>query len=394
MLSEAKDTSELMVDLAYAALYYNAPDIAEELGRLEDRLSDLAFDMRAICLIAARSRRDAEEMAGVLNVVSAIEKIGNAAVDIAGIVTRRLGIPSGLRSDLEQAEEVVTRVRVHDESTVDGQSLADLALPTEAGMRVIAIRRGDEWDFFPKGESVVIDDDILFCMGAPDGIPELRRLAGAPPLSPEGGEPVEEELTDLGRAIDVLVEMKNTSEVAVGLAYSAVLVDDRGLAAEVTRLADRMGEMREQLEMWVLRAAAETLDPGVLRGLLHLGVASEDISSAAQEMVWVVEEDEDVHPVFAAALRDSDEVVVRATVVAGSRADGRTVRELAVEMETGVYLLAVLRDGRWRYRPRGGLRFQAGDEIIGVGPGEGTALLAEMCGDAELLHSLEEVEAG
>src|SRR5439155_23893720 len=48
MLSEAKDTSELMVDLAYAALYYNAHGIAGELGRLEARLSAWTIDMRAL----------------------------------------------------------------------------------------------------------------------------------------------------------------------------------------------------------------------------------------------------------------------------------------------------------------------------------------------------------
>ncbi len=41
MLAEAKDTSELMVDLAYAALYFNDPDMADEVDRLEQQISDL-----------------------------------------------------------------------------------------------------------------------------------------------------------------------------------------------------------------------------------------------------------------------------------------------------------------------------------------------------------------
>ena len=39
-------------------------------------------------------------MASVLQVVSAIERIGNGAVDIARIVTHRLGIPRELVADL------------------------------------------------------------------------------------------------------------------------------------------------------------------------------------------------------------------------------------------------------------------------------------------------------
>ena len=46
------------------------------------------------------------------------------------------------------------------------------------------------------------------------------------------------------------------SEVAIGLAYSALLFNDQGLAAEVNHLEDRLDEMRERLEVWVLRAAS------------------------------------------------------------------------------------------------------------------------------------------
>ena len=65
MLSEAKDTSELMVDLAYAALFFGDAQMADEVHELEERLSDLAHAMREVCVLAARSPRDAEEMSSV-----------------------------------------------------------------------------------------------------------------------------------------------------------------------------------------------------------------------------------------------------------------------------------------------------------------------------------------
>src|SRR5258708_14774084 len=140
MLSEAKDTSELMVDLAYAALYFGDPDMAEEVDDLEHRLSDLVHEMRAVCVLAARSPRDADAMASVLQVIGAIERVGNAAVDISRIVTRRLGIPRALVADLSGAEEVSHRVRVRDGSHMSHPALADLELPTDAGMTAVAIR--------------------------------------------------------------------------------------------------------------------------------------------------------------------------------------------------------------------------------------------------------------
>src|SRR5919205_1251263 len=155
MLSEAKDSSELMVDLAYAAVYFSDPAMAEEVVELESRLSELVHEMRAVCVMAARSPRDADAMASVLQVVSAIERIGNVAVDISRIVTHRLGIPRALVADLAEAEEISHRVRIRDGSEMAHRTLADIELPVEVGMRVVAIRRDREWVTDPEGDQVV-----------------------------------------------------------------------------------------------------------------------------------------------------------------------------------------------------------------------------------------------
>lgn len=182
MLAEAKNTSELMVDLAYAALFYNSEDISEEVSRLEERLNDLVFDMRSLAVLAARSPTDAEQMAGILGVVQDIEKIGNAANDIAKIVVKRLGIPPELLQDIPEAEEIPSRVRIHAESMLDGRSLEEVDLPTETGMRPIAIRSDDEWNFDPEPDDVLRARDVLFMQGPPEGVAEVRELAGAAPL--------------------------------------------------------------------------------------------------------------------------------------------------------------------------------------------------------------------
>jgi len=246
-------------------------------------------------------------------------------------------------------------------------------------MRVVAIRREHDWITDVDGDEVLLPGDVLFLQGTAAGIPDLRRLAGAgeweAPQAPE--EPA---VSDLDRAIDTLVEMKNISEVAVGLAYSALVLRDQGLAAEVNHLEDRLDEMNERLELWVLREAQERVDPGGLRGLLHLAQAAEEIGDAAQQMVWLVEEGEELHPILALALGDAEEVVVRVPVAEGSPADGRSLKELQLETETGFYLLAIRRGGRYLYRPRRGVVLHAGDELIATGPDEGHRLLAELGG--------------
>jgi uncharacterized protein with PhoU and TrkA domain len=257
--------------------------------------------------------------------------------------------------------------------------LSALELPVATGMRVMAIRRGRDWITDVEGDELLLPGDVLFLEGLPAGIIRVRELANAPfwepPTPPEDGT-----LSDLDRAVDVLVEMKNISEVAVGLAYSAIVFRDQGLAAEVRHLEDRLDEMKDRLEVWVLRAGAEALDPSPLRGLLHLSQAAEDMGDAAQQMVWIIEQGEAVHPILNLALGEADEVVVRMPVAEGSTAAESTLAELQLNTDPGFHVLAVRRGGRYLYRPRGSVGLHPGDEVIASGPDEGRAMLAQLLG--------------
>ena len=95
MLAEAKDASELMVDLAYAALYFDDEGMAEAVLDLENEMSDLVHEMRSLTMLAVRHPREVDGMSSVLLVVSSIEQIANAAVDISKIHRNSSGIVSG-----------------------------------------------------------------------------------------------------------------------------------------------------------------------------------------------------------------------------------------------------------------------------------------------------------
>jgi uncharacterized protein with PhoU and TrkA domain len=379
MLAEAKDTTELMVDLAYAALYFDDLDMADEVEQLDDEVRDLVHAMRTIAVLAARGPKEAEAMSSVLQVISAVERIGNDAVDVAHIVSHRLGIPRQLVVDLSAAEEISHRVEVAEGSHFANRPLSAFELPVVTGMRVMAIRRGRSWIIDPGGDEIINPGDVLFLRGSPDGIPRLRELAGAPSWSPP--EPPENvALTDLDRAVDTLVEMKNLSEVAVGLAYSALVFRDRSLAAEVRHLEDRLDEMKHRLELWVLRSADANVNVSTLRGLLHLAQASEDLGDQAQQMVWLIEKSGELHPVLGIALGDTDEVVVRMPVAEGAPVVGHTLGQLELPIEPGFAVLALERDGRYWYRPRKHATLRAGDSVLAVGPEEGRPALAELLG--------------
>lgn len=257
--------------------------------------------------------------------------------------------------------------------------VATMELPVATGMRIMAIRRGTRWITDVGGDEILVPGDVLFLRGSPAGIQRLRELAAAP-MWEVPSRPEDPWISDLDRAVDVLVEMKNLSEVAVGLAYSSLVLGDRGLAAQVRQLEDRLDEMNDRLELWVLRAASENLDPSPLRGLLQLANAAEDIGDQARQMTWIIEQGEEVHPILEIALGDSDEVVVQLPVASGSAAADTSLAEMKFNIEPGFTVLAIRRGARYLYRPSGATKLLADDEIIASGPDEGRENLAARLG--------------
>ncbi len=378
LLVKMKDTSELMVDLGYSAVLYDDEDLAMEVIRLEEMMDVYDYHVQISAMLAARTVEDAEALSGVLQIASAAEIVSNAAGDIASIVLLKMGIPSELKKDLRQAEETVARAVVGADSKVAGKSLDNISFETEVGMSVIAIRRGESWICDPKLDTEIVAGDILFARGHDEGVPLFLDMATGKPPAPKVYQ--ESGIGQLDRAVDIIVEMKNRSELAVGLAYTAVLFDNEEVAIEVEVIEQEMDEMKYDLQRWVLQAAKHVDDVENLRGLLHLAVSTEIISDAALKIANVVLHEIEPHPILAMAMRESDEVITRVEIAPGAEMDGKTLGDLDLETETGMYVLAVKRGGRWTYNPKPKVTLLAKDLIFARGSKSGEELLLKMSG--------------
>jgi hypothetical protein len=87
---------------------------------------------------------------------------------------------------------------------------------------LLALRRARRWLFNPTDEEVMTPGDVLVLRGIEEVLAALRELAGLSPRSLVAGE-AQTAISELDRAIDLLVEMKNVAELAVALAYATVL---------------------------------------------------------------------------------------------------------------------------------------------------------------------------
>ncbi|MDG6256417.1 MAG: TrkA C-terminal domain-containing protein [Methanomicrobiaceae archaeon] len=378
VLIEMKDISELMVDLAYSAILFESKEIASEVLNLEESMNQLVYQARMQSILGARRVEEAEAMSGMLQVAEAAEKIANSASEIAAIIIKGIKFPARLREALPEAEEVTVRVVVKDNSPLDNATLGELKLQSSTGMRVIAIRRGVSWIYDPGRDSRTVDGDILIAKGQDEGIATLYAMAGylSPPDEERGNSVVVE---DLDRAVRLIVKMKDSSELVVGLAYTALLFDSREVAEEVVSLDAKMDDMRMKLDLWVLEAAKRITNVEYLRGLLYMSSFAERISNAAVAIVDVIRRDIEVPPLFKKIVRESDEIITRIKVDESSPLVGKTLNEATLGTVTGMVVLAIKSKKRWKYRPGKNDRLHADDIIIAKGSRDGECRLVDLC---------------
>ncbi|MHC1570283.1 MAG: potassium channel family protein [Methermicoccaceae archaeon] len=383
LLIDMKDTSELMVDLSFAAVIYESWDIAEEVMSLEEKMEKLEYHIWIAAMLSARNLETARELAGVLRAAYSAMKISSAAADIANIVLRDMQIPLELKLDLRQAEETVVRVSLSPDSPMCSKSLEELELEAETGMWMIAIRRKNEWIYNPDADTVLEPGDVLFARGHDEGVPYFVEMATGKKYESATLEP-STVIDDLSIAVDIIVEMKNISELCVGLAYFALLYNEEEIAKEVEFLEEKMDTMKYDLQRWVLQTARAIDDVGKLRGLLHLASSSELVSDAALDMANVVLRGMVPSRLLQLAVRDSEEIITQVVVEVGSQADGKSLGELKLGTETGMYVLAIRRRGWWIYDPSASTVLKGNDTLIARGTINGEELLRELCSSQKL----------
>lgn len=167
-----------------------------------------------------------------------------------------------------------------------------------------------------------------------------------------------------------LVELKDTSEMMMDLAYSALLLNSRYLAEEVRLLEDRVDRLHTEFELLVLSSRVESEETRGLLGLIRIGVVTERIADAAAEIAEVVLRGGEPHPILSMVIQDAEETVETAEVSEGSSLVGKTLKEARVPEETGMWVLVVKRGERW-IRPRPDIVLHIGDVVIASGYAEG-----------------------
>ncbi|MGQ9788023.1 MAG: potassium channel family protein [Candidatus Hadarchaeaceae archaeon] len=365
LLTEMKDTTDLMVDLAYAALLYESRELANLVHALESKMDELMYTIRIMAAVAARNVKEAHKITGILQVASSAEAISNATGDMADLISMKIGIHPVIKDALRAADEKIVKLKISPGSTLDGKSLREIKLPSSIGVWVLAVKRNGEWMAPIKKDAQLQAEDELVVKGPLYGIRILHEMAGIPfkPLTHE---------TTLKKLRDKLARMRDLSDIAVDLAYSSLMLGSMEVAEEVREIEEAFNKLNYQAWLHTLKIAAEEKkELAKLNSVLQMARYMESITDSADSIVDVVIRKIELHPVFAEALSESLEKISRVKIVTGSRFADKTLEKLNLWGTVGVYALVIKRGKKHIITPGGNVKLKADDIVIVRGSYEG-----------------------
>jgi len=171
-----KNTSELMIDLAYSSLLLNSQALAEEVEALENHMDNLHTDFERLVLSSGFKPEESKDFLGLIRLGVVTEQIADAAMEIADVVLKGLEPHPILRLVIEEAEETVTRVTVSQTSPLVGKKIREAQIQEDTGMWVLVIRRGNWW-LRPRPDTVIKTGDVLIASGYAEGEADFEALA-------------------------------------------------------------------------------------------------------------------------------------------------------------------------------------------------------------------------
>lgn len=174
-----KNTSELMIDLAYSSLLLNSQSLAEEVEALENHVDDLYTEFEFLVLASGFTPEESKDFLGLIRLGAITEQIADAAMEIADVVLKGLEPHPILQLVIEEAEETVTKVTVGEDSELVGKTIRQAQLQEETGMWVLVIKRGNWW-LRPRPKVEIHAGDVLIAAGYAEGEEDFESLASGP----------------------------------------------------------------------------------------------------------------------------------------------------------------------------------------------------------------------
>jgi len=178
----------------------------------------------------------------------------------------------------------------------------------------------------------------------------------------------------MNRLEEMLLELKDTSEFMVDLAYSSLIYNIKEIAEEVIFMSETMDELYAKIQDVMIGIGMnnpEEIARIVMITRLQTSIMS--IAEAAKSIADVVIRGLGEHPVLALSIKESETTISVAEVSEGSVLEGKTFGEVRLSTQCGMFVIAIKRDRGYIFGPGKSVTMKAGDILIAKGPEEGVS---------------------
>lgn len=184
----------------------------------------------------------------------------------------------------------------------------------------------------------------------------------------------------MNRLETMLLELKDTSEFMVDLAYSSLLYSNTEIAEEVIFLSEAMDELSAKIQDATIELGMSNPEEvAKVAVIVKLQMSIMNIADAAKSIADVVLRGLGEHPVLAMSIKESETTIAVGKVSDDSILVGKTFGEVRLSSLSGMFVIAVKRDKTYIFGPGRGTVIEAGDVMIAKGPEEGVGYFKDLC---------------
>ncbi|RLE93155.1 MAG: hypothetical protein DRN04_08075 [Thermoprotei archaeon] len=171
MLLSFKRISRVCVDLAYVAVLTRSEDIAKKVQELEE-YTDLLLDQVSEEIFREKDLTLKERLGG-LWIAIASEDIADAAAEMVEPLLKGLEPHPLLTDIIGKADERISVIEIDEKD--HGRTLNQLKY-SEKGIKILAVKRRDEWYVLPREDFEVCKGDILIIKYSAELEPLVEQL--------------------------------------------------------------------------------------------------------------------------------------------------------------------------------------------------------------------------
>lgn len=168
-----------------------------------------------------------------------------------------------------------------------------------------------------------------------------------------------------------LLSMKDMTELMLDLAYSAVFLKDKQIAARVREMHKEIAMLEDSTLKMLFRVKEPEEDRMFI---IDLTGSIKDVSNAAVHIAELAE-GKVTHPIVKDILSESSRTVITSRISPKSPYANKTIEESRIRTNTRASIIGIKRDGSWLFRIDKSTKLLAGDEVIAVGSYESDKML-------------------